>query len=133
MLHSVHSACSRKSEQTINWQAFLIDLLGAESCGWHWKEIENMAPAVPSFTFLSGKHWLCALGLGEATQKPCCFQEAYGLPSGSQTLLAASPGHRLHPGASDSVGLRWGSLRICVFTGFPEDALAVSVCPGITR
>lgn len=80
----------------MNWGAFLADLLGAESCGWPWKEIEDTVPALPPFTFLPGKCSLCALGLGETTQKPGCFREVHGLPGGSQTLLAAPPGRRLH-------------------------------------
>lgn len=40
---------------------------------------------------------------------------------------------RWHPGASDSLGMMGGSLRACIHTGFPDDALAVGIRLGIPQ
>lgn len=129
-----YSACSRKTKQTREWQAFLAHslvpslLVGPER---NWKTWS--LPSLRLYFRLASTYSM-PWELEKPDRRPAAFRkfmEVYGLLGASQTHLAALPGHRLPPGASGCVGLRWGSLRICSHTGFPDDALAISVCLGI--
>lgn len=121
---------SALKKQTSKWQVFLAYLLvrspviGPERKWKTWS-----LPSLHLYFHLASTYFM-SWELEKPDRSPAAFRK-FMVCSVVPTLTSALPGHRLPSGVSGSVGLTWGSLRICIRTGFPADGLAISVCPGI--